>query len=190
MIASTCSSTAAASGRRCARLRSRVGRSRRARRLGDASIWLSRREVAPALTRIRTARPLRLRSSATAWRAIAAFRPRAGSGSRPFTFDTDNGAGFWTNRSNHPRAKARLGSGVPGDAFFAFGNLGQPNRRRAGRPDKGYNAASAASRTSARESSQAACQKLPASVNYVTCLDRSLELFYQAWRRICLLERR
>jgi CubicO group peptidase (beta-lactamase class C family) len=41
------------------------------------------------------------------------------------TLDTDYGAGFWTNRSEHPRAKARIAMGIPRDAFFASGDLGQ-----------------------------------------------------------------
>jgi CubicO group peptidase (beta-lactamase class C family) len=41
------------------------------------------------------------------------------------TLDTDYGAGFWTNRSEHQRAKGRVQMGIPRDAFFAFGYLGQ-----------------------------------------------------------------
>lgn len=41
------------------------------------------------------------------------------------TLDTDYGAGFWTNRSDHPDAKARVQLGIPRDAFFASGDLGQ-----------------------------------------------------------------
>jgi CubicO group peptidase (beta-lactamase class C family) len=41
------------------------------------------------------------------------------------TLDSDYGAGFWTNRSNHERAKGRVRQGIPRDAFFASGNLGQ-----------------------------------------------------------------
>ena len=41
------------------------------------------------------------------------------------TLDTDYGAGFWTNRSEHERAKGRIAMGIPRDAFFAFGDLGQ-----------------------------------------------------------------
>ena len=41
------------------------------------------------------------------------------------TLDTDYGAGFWTNRSEHEHAKARVGLGIPRDAFFASGDLGQ-----------------------------------------------------------------
>jgi CubicO group peptidase (beta-lactamase class C family) len=41
------------------------------------------------------------------------------------TLDTDYGAGFFTNRSEHPNAKGRIRSGIPRDAFFAFGALGQ-----------------------------------------------------------------
>jgi CubicO group peptidase (beta-lactamase class C family) len=41
------------------------------------------------------------------------------------TLDTDYGAGFWTNRSEHERAKARVRLGIPRDAFFASGDLGQ-----------------------------------------------------------------
>jgi CubicO group peptidase (beta-lactamase class C family) len=41
------------------------------------------------------------------------------------TLDTDYGAGFWTNRSEHPHAKGRIAMGIPRDAFFASGDLGQ-----------------------------------------------------------------
>jgi CubicO group peptidase (beta-lactamase class C family) len=41
------------------------------------------------------------------------------------TLDADYGAGFWTNRSEHPYAKGRVGLGIPRDAFFASGDLGQ-----------------------------------------------------------------
>ncbi len=38
---------------------------------------------------------------------------------------SDYAAGFWTNRSEHPDAKGRVRLGIPGDAFFASGDLGQ-----------------------------------------------------------------
>jgi CubicO group peptidase (beta-lactamase class C family) len=41
------------------------------------------------------------------------------------TLETDYAAGFWTNRSEHPNAKARVRLGMPRDAFFASGDLGQ-----------------------------------------------------------------
>lgn len=41
------------------------------------------------------------------------------------TLDTDYAAGFWTNRSEHPHAKGRVQAGIPRDAFFASGDLGQ-----------------------------------------------------------------
>lgn len=41
------------------------------------------------------------------------------------TLDTDYGAGFWTNRSDHPSARGRVRLGIPRDAFFASGDLGQ-----------------------------------------------------------------
>jgi CubicO group peptidase (beta-lactamase class C family) len=41
------------------------------------------------------------------------------------TLNTDYGAGFWTNRSEHPYARGRVRIGIPHDAFFASGNLGQ-----------------------------------------------------------------
>jgi CubicO group peptidase (beta-lactamase class C family) len=41
------------------------------------------------------------------------------------TLDTDYGAGFWTNRSEHADAKGRVRAGMPRDAFFASGDLGQ-----------------------------------------------------------------
>jgi CubicO group peptidase (beta-lactamase class C family) len=41
------------------------------------------------------------------------------------TLDTDYGAGFWTNRSEHAHAKGRVAMGIPRDAFFASGDLGQ-----------------------------------------------------------------
>jgi CubicO group peptidase (beta-lactamase class C family) len=41
------------------------------------------------------------------------------------TLDTDYGAGFWTNRSEHANARGRVRLGIPRDAFFASGDLGQ-----------------------------------------------------------------
>jgi CubicO group peptidase (beta-lactamase class C family) len=41
------------------------------------------------------------------------------------TLDTDYAAGFWTNRSEHPNARRRVRLGMPRDAFFASGDLGQ-----------------------------------------------------------------
>jgi CubicO group peptidase (beta-lactamase class C family) len=41
------------------------------------------------------------------------------------TLDSDYGAGFFTNRSEHPYAKGRIRAGIPSDAFFASGALGQ-----------------------------------------------------------------
>jgi CubicO group peptidase (beta-lactamase class C family) len=41
------------------------------------------------------------------------------------TLDTDYGAGFWTNRSEHASANGRVQAGIPRDAFFASGDLGQ-----------------------------------------------------------------
>jgi CubicO group peptidase (beta-lactamase class C family) len=41
------------------------------------------------------------------------------------TLDTDYGAGFWTNPSEHQHAKGRVRLGIPRDAFFASGDLGQ-----------------------------------------------------------------
>ncbi|CCE03824.1 serine hydrolase [Bradyrhizobium sp. STM 3809] len=41
------------------------------------------------------------------------------------TLDTDYGAGLWTNRSQHIHAQGRARAGIPRDAFFAFGLLGQ-----------------------------------------------------------------
>ena len=41
------------------------------------------------------------------------------------TLDTDYGAGFWTNRSENQNAKGRVRLGIPRDAFFASGDLGQ-----------------------------------------------------------------
>ena len=41
------------------------------------------------------------------------------------TLDSDYGAGFWTNRSEHEHAKGRVRLGIPKDAFFASGDLGQ-----------------------------------------------------------------
>jgi CubicO group peptidase (beta-lactamase class C family) len=35
------------------------------------------------------------------------------------------GAGFWTVRSPHPWAQAWIAGGMPKDAFFASGDLGQ-----------------------------------------------------------------
>ncbi len=41
------------------------------------------------------------------------------------TLDTEYGAGFYTNRSEHGNAKGRVSMGIPRDAFFAFGDMGQ-----------------------------------------------------------------
>ncbi len=41
------------------------------------------------------------------------------------TLDSDYGAGFWTNRSENERARNRVRLGIPRDAFFASGDLGQ-----------------------------------------------------------------
>ena len=41
------------------------------------------------------------------------------------TLDTDYAAGFWTNNSEHPNAKRRVSLGIPRDAYYASGNLGQ-----------------------------------------------------------------
>jgi CubicO group peptidase (beta-lactamase class C family) len=41
------------------------------------------------------------------------------------TLGTDYGAGFWTNRSEHQNAKGRVRLGIPREAFFASGDLGQ-----------------------------------------------------------------
>ena len=41
------------------------------------------------------------------------------------TLNTDYGAGFWTNRSEHENARGRVRLGIPRDAFFASGDLGQ-----------------------------------------------------------------
>ena len=38
---------------------------------------------------------------------------------------SDYAAGFWTNRSEHPNAQGRVRLGIPRDAFFASGDLGQ-----------------------------------------------------------------
>jgi CubicO group peptidase (beta-lactamase class C family) len=41
------------------------------------------------------------------------------------TLDTEYGAGFYTPRSEHENAKGRISMGIPRDAFFAFGDMGQ-----------------------------------------------------------------
>lgn len=41
------------------------------------------------------------------------------------TLDTDYGAGFWTNRGAHGDAADRIQAGMPEDAFYGSGNLGQ-----------------------------------------------------------------
>ncbi|MGB6397282.1 MAG: serine hydrolase [Bradyrhizobium sp.] len=41
------------------------------------------------------------------------------------TLDTNYGAGFWTNRSEHQHAKGLVRLGIPRDAFFASGDQGQ-----------------------------------------------------------------
>lgn len=41
------------------------------------------------------------------------------------TLDSDYGAGFWVNASGHAHARGRVRRGMPEDAFFGSGNLGQ-----------------------------------------------------------------
>ncbi len=41
------------------------------------------------------------------------------------TLDTDYGAGFWTNHGAHHDAAERIRAGMPEDAFYGSGNLGQ-----------------------------------------------------------------
>ena len=41
------------------------------------------------------------------------------------TLGTDYGAGFWTNRGSHGDANERIYAGMPEDAFYGSGNLGQ-----------------------------------------------------------------
>ena len=41
------------------------------------------------------------------------------------TLDTDYAAGFWTDNSEHPYALAACAPGMPRDAYYASGNLGQ-----------------------------------------------------------------
>lgn len=41
------------------------------------------------------------------------------------TLAPDYGAGFWTNRSDHERAKDGVNQRIPRDAFYAFASLGQ-----------------------------------------------------------------
>jgi hypothetical protein len=41
------------------------------------------------------------------------------------TLDTDYAAGFWTNNSENPNAQGRVRAGIPRDAYYASGNLGQ-----------------------------------------------------------------
>jgi CubicO group peptidase (beta-lactamase class C family) len=41
------------------------------------------------------------------------------------SLDTDYGAGFWTNRGTHEDAADRMRAGMPADAFYGSGNLGQ-----------------------------------------------------------------
>ena len=41
------------------------------------------------------------------------------------TLGSDYGAGFWTNRSGAEDAQARIGAGMPADAFYASGAMGQ-----------------------------------------------------------------
>lgn len=41
------------------------------------------------------------------------------------TLGTAYGAGWWTNRGSDPAALHRIQVGIPADAYFAFGNLGQ-----------------------------------------------------------------
>jgi CubicO group peptidase (beta-lactamase class C family) len=41
------------------------------------------------------------------------------------TLESDYGAGFWTNRGAHGYARGRIRAGMPEDAFYGSGNLGQ-----------------------------------------------------------------
>ena len=41
------------------------------------------------------------------------------------TLDTEYAAGFWTNNSEHPNALGSVRAGIPRDAYYASGNLGQ-----------------------------------------------------------------
>jgi CubicO group peptidase (beta-lactamase class C family) len=41
------------------------------------------------------------------------------------TLDTDYGAGFWVNAGDAPHARGRVRGGMPADAFFGSGRLGQ-----------------------------------------------------------------
>jgi CubicO group peptidase (beta-lactamase class C family) len=41
------------------------------------------------------------------------------------TLNTDYAAGFWTDNSEHPNAVGRVRAGIPRDAYYASGNLGQ-----------------------------------------------------------------
>jgi CubicO group peptidase (beta-lactamase class C family) len=41
------------------------------------------------------------------------------------SLDSDYGAGFWLNAADHPHARGRVRRGMPPDAFFGSGNLGQ-----------------------------------------------------------------
>lgn len=41
------------------------------------------------------------------------------------TLASDYGAGWWTNRGDNPHARGRVQAGMPADAFFASGLLGQ-----------------------------------------------------------------
>jgi CubicO group peptidase (beta-lactamase class C family) len=41
------------------------------------------------------------------------------------TLGNDYGAGFWTNHGSHGDAADRIQAGMPEDAFYGSGNLGQ-----------------------------------------------------------------
>ena len=41
------------------------------------------------------------------------------------TLNADYGAGFWTNRDAHGNGAVRIKAGMPEDAFYGSGNLGQ-----------------------------------------------------------------
>ena len=117
-----------------------AGRSRRWRSRGAscstrsacaASRWSS---TAPARCR---ARPICWQARATGRNSACSISMTAWSAERRIlhedwvdfcaaaTLDTDYAAGFWTNRSDHPNAKGRVRLGMPRDAFFASGDLGQ-----------------------------------------------------------------
>ena len=116
--------TGADAGVRVARI---VQPARHAQRRRWSSTPRARCRARPTCWQARgTGRSSACSTSMTASSAANASCMRTGWTSPPRRrLDTDYAAGFWTNRSEHPNAKGRVRLGIPRDAFFASGDLGQ-----------------------------------------------------------------